>query len=367
MTAGRKPPGSLLPGTLQTGILLPGILPPGKLPPGKLPPGLLDQLLSNAPILDGRIILGAGIGLDCAVVDPGGDRLLVFKSDPITFTSEQIGWYAVQVNANDIACTGAEPCWFLATLLLPEGIATAEMAEAIFDQVYRACKELKVSVIGGHTEVTAGLDRPLFCGTLIGEVERGRLVTPKGLSPGDRILLTKGVPIEAVSILARELPERLAPALSPNDIDKARNYLFDPGISVVKEAHLALAAGRVSAMHDPTEGGLYAAVWEMAQASGCALVVDPSAVPVPELAARACAVVEIDPLASIASGALLIAAPPVDSAKIAASLEREGIRCAEIGFAEPGPPKAWQVSSGSRSPLPWPERDEIARIFSQTL
>lgn len=345
----------------------PGKLPPGKLPPGKLPPDLLSRLLSNAPILDGRVVLGAGVGLDCAVVDPGGDRLLVFKSDPITFTSDQLGWYAVQVNANDIACTGATPRWFLATLLLPERSATAVMAETIFDQIYRACNQLKVSVIGGHTEVTVGLDRPLLCGTLIGEVDRDRLVTPNGLSPGDRILLTKGVPIEAVSILARELPERLAQTLSTKELDEARNYLFDPGISVVREAFLALSTGRVNAMHDPTEGGLYAAVWEMAQASGCALVVDPSVVPVPELAARVCTAVGIDPLAAIASGALLIAAPPGDADKIAAALEGEGIRCVEIGYAEPGPPNAWRESSGSRSPLPWPKQDEIARIFAQSL
>ena len=347
----------------MTGRLKPGKLSPGRLLPGKLPPDLLSRLLSNAPILDGRVVLGAGIGLDCAVVDAGGDNLLVFKSDPITFTSDQIGWYAVQVNANDIACTGATPRWFLATLLLPEDSATAEMAEEIFSQVYQACKELNISVIGGHTEITLGLERPILSGALIGEVERSRLVTPRGLTPGDRVLLTKGVPIEAVSILARELPERLALLLSPDEMEQVRRYLYDPGISVVKDAQFALAAGRVSAMHDPTEGGLYTAVWELAHASGCALVVDPSAVPIPEIAGRACAAAGIDPLASIASGALLIAAPGDDSGKIIRALIKEGIPCAEIGYAEPGPAAAWGEVGGRRTPLPLPERDEITRIF----
>ncbi len=354
----------LLPGKLPPGKLPPGMLPPGKLPPGKLPPDLLNRLLSNAPILDGRILLSAGVGLDCAIIDTGSDRLLAFKSDPITFASDQIGWYAVQVNANDIACAGAAPRWFLATLLLPEGIATVEMAETIFDQIFQACAALNISVIGGHTEITLNIDRPIICGTLIGEVDRERLVTSRGILPGDRLLLTKGVPIEAVSILAREMPERLSLTLSAAEMVQARNYLFDPGISVVKDAQLALSAGRVNAMHDPTEGGLYAAVWELVQASGRALVVDPMAVPVPVLARRTCAAMGIDPMASIASGALLIAAPAGDAEKIASALNGEGITCAEIGYAEPGPPAAWQESSGERSPLPWPDRDEIARLFS---
>jgi hydrogenase maturation factor len=344
-------------------------LQPGNLPPGKLPPELLARLLKSAPILDGRILLGAGIGLDCAVIDAGGGRLLVFKSDPVTFASDQIGWYAVQVNANDLACTGAAPRWFLATLLLPEVASTAEMAERIFNQVYEACTALGISVIGGHTEVTTGLARPILCGTLVGEVEREKLVTPRGLSPGDRLLLTKGVPIEAVSILARELPECLHPALSLQELEMARSYLVDPGISVVRDAQIALQAGRVSAMHDPTEGGLYAAVWELAQASGCSLVIDPQAVPVPDLARQVCAAARIDPLASIASGALLIAAPAEEAEKIAAALQREGIACARIGYAEAvgaDHPKssAWQESDTGRLPLPYPRQDEIARLFS---
>lgn len=335
------------------------------LPVGKLPSDLLAKLLSHAPILDGRILLGPGVGLDCAVVELG-ERLLVFKSDPITFAADQIGWYAVQVNANDIATTGAAPRWFLASLLLPEGNATPALAETIFDQIYHACRDLGISVIGGHTEITYGLDRPILTGTLIGEVDQERLVTPRGLRPGDRLLLTKGVPIEALAILARELPDRLADSLSPMEIEQARNFLYHPGISVVRDAQLALQAGKVSAMHDPTEGGLFAAVWEMAQASGCALVVDPQAVPVPELARRACAALGIDPLGAIASGALLLTAPPEDALKIRAALQTSGIPCAEIGYAEDGPPAAWQVTQGVRSPLPRPARDEIARLFDET-
>ena len=79
------------------------------------------------------MISGPKVGEDAAIIDMG-DRLLVAKSDPITFAADRIGWYAVQVNANDVACTGGTPKWFLATLLVPEEFSEAE-AEGMFDQV----------------------------------------------------------------------------------------------------------------------------------------------------------------------------------------------------------------------------------------
>src|SRR3990172_4015146 len=180
------------------------------LPVGKLPVEMLAELLEGAPLHDPRVLLGPGVGLDCAVLDLGA-TLLVFKSDPITFATEEIGWYAVHVNANDIATTGADPRWFMMTLLLPEGTATMGQVEQIGQQIFQACREIGADVIGGHTEITHGLQRPIVIGTLIGEVARERLVTPQGAAPGNRLLLTKGVPVEATAILAREFPERLVP------------------------------------------------------------------------------------------------------------------------------------------------------------
>ena len=268
-------------------------------PVGKLPIELLQRILAQAPVFDRRVLLGPGIGLDCAVLDLG-ETLLVLKSDPITFASDTIGWYAVQVNANDIATSGATPRWLLLTTLLPEGRTNEELVEKISQQVFSACRSLEISVIGGHTEITHGLDRPILAGTLIGEVAHNALVTPRGATPGDHILLTKGVPIEATAILAREFPERLRPEMDEAEIQAAAAYLTDPGISVVHEARTACRAGRVTAMHDPTEGGLAGALWELAEACGHSLVFWPEAVQVPPLAGRVCRIFGLDPLATIA-------------------------------------------------------------------
>jgi hydrogenase expression/formation protein HypE len=330
---------------------------------GKLPANLLAHLLAEVPQKDERVLLGPGVGLDCAVVE-FGSRLLVFKSDPITFTTDEIGWYVVQVNANDIATTGAIPNWFLMTLLLPERGTTAHLVEEISEQVFKACEEIGVTVIGGHTEITYGLDRPILVGTLIGEVEKGELITPRGAIPGDRLLLTKAVPSEAVSSLAREFPDRLGEQLSSTELAQARDFLYDPGISVVHEAQLAVNAGRVTAMHDPTEGGLAAALWELAEACEHTLVFDPGAVPVIPLAERVCRIFDIDPLEAIASGALLLTTPAKDVEKICKALEKEGISCAEIGWVESGPAEVWHVAVTGREIQARPERDAITRIYN---
>jgi len=332
------------------------------LPLGKLPPDLLEKMLSKAPSHDPRVILGPGIGLDCAVLDVG-ESLLVLKTEPITFVTDAIGWYALQIAANDIATTGAAPRWYMATLLLPERRTTPALVEEISSQAYQACRELGVTIIGGHTEITYGLDRPIMVGTLIGEVTRERLITPLGARPGDRVLLTKGVPVEATAILAREFPQRLEQAFTPEEICAAQNFLYQPGISVLRDAQIAVATGKVTAMHDPTEGGLAAALWEMAQACGYGILFDPSQVKIPELSGRVCRLFGLDPLATIASGALLITAPPQDAQAITVALNSAGIDCAEIGRVEQRAPEVLVDSQGEYSPLPRPMRDEITKVY----
>lgn len=330
------------------------------LPTGKLPVDLLTDLLTRSPSADRRVLLGPGVGLDCTVID-FGDRLLVAKSDPITFTAEQIGWYAVHVNANDVATTGAQPRWFLATVLLPQGQTDAILVEAIFDQIFAACHQVGAELVGGHTEITAGLSRPIVCGTMLGEVDRHALITPQGARPGDVVLLTKGIPVEGGSILAREFADRLA-HLPAGLIGRARDYLADPGISVVPEALTAAAAGGVTAMHDPTEGGLAAALWELAQAAHVRLAIDPSAVHLLPEAAELCRSLGVDPWSTIASGALLLTVRPDSCAQVLEAVGRLGIDIGVIGQVRLGSGVAMRSSAGETE-LPWPARDALATLF----
>ncbi len=330
-------------------------------PLGKLPPEHLAHLLARHARSDARVVLGPGVGRDAAVIS-FDDRYIVAKTDPITFATDEIGWYAVHVNANDVACTGAAPRWFLATLLLPEGQTTPMLADAIFDQIAAACGELDVTLVGGHTEITHGLDRPIVVGCMLGEVSPDRLVRPDGAQPGDALLITKGIAVEGTAIIAREGVNGLS-GLNGSFLGRCRGFLHDPGISVVREANLATAAGEVHAMHDPTEGGLATGLWELAEAAQVGLEVDEIAIPVLPETEALCARLGLDPLGLIASGALLLAIAPGDADAILAALKRAGIRAAQIGHVVEREHGLTLQGHRGKRPLPRFEHDEIARLF----
>ena len=334
------------------------------LPVGKLPPELLAKIIHSAPTAGPRVLLGPGIGLDCAVLE-FGESCLVLKTEPITFASEEIGWYAVQIAVNDIATTGARPAWAMFSVLLPEGKTTAESVAALSMQVTDACRAARITLIGGHTEVTHGLDRPIIVTTMLGEIQRDKLVTPEQARPGDILLLTKGVPIEATALLAREFPAVLKGHLTPEEIHAARNYLFTPGISILEDAQIAVQTGSVTAMHDPTEGGVATALWEMAQACQYTFHVDPAQIPIPPLSARICEVFGLDPLGTISSGALLLAVKPASSEAVLNALKAAGIPAAEIGVIAAGAAEVLVNQNGEIRPLPRFDRDEIGRVYQQ--
>jgi hydrogenase maturation factor len=308
------------------------------------------------------LVVGPQIGEDAAVVDMG-DRYLVVKSDPITFATDEIGWYVVQVNANDVATTGAVPRWFLLTLLLPEEGVDQEMVEEIFDQVGQACQALGIVLSGGHTEITHGLDRPLAVGTMLGEVEKDALVRTAGAQVGDDVILTKGIAIEGTAILALEVAHRLQDRVEGDLLARARRFLRDPGISVLRDAQIVTGAGRVHAMHDPTEGGLATGLWEVAHASGKGIVVDLDAVPIFAETETFARILGLEPLGLIASGALVVVVPPDDSPVMLRALAAEGIPASVIGRVVAGPAGVQARTSEGLAPLPIYEQDEIGRVF----
>lgn len=333
------------------------------LPVGKLRAETLQRLFDKYAPGDARVVVGPRIGEDAAVVEMG-DRYLVATTDPITFATDEIGWYALQVNANDLAVRGARPRWFLATLLLPEQATTDALVEQIFSQIGQACAEMEVSLVGGHTEVTHGLDRPIVVGTMLGEVARDKLVTTRGARVGDSLLLTKGVPLEGAALIAREKEaELLRRGVEPSLIERARSFLHRPGLSVVPEALLAVELAPVHSMHDPTEGGVATALWELAEASGVGLRVERERIPLLPEGERLCREWGLDPLGTIASGSLLLALAPADAAIVLHALAREGIDCAFIGQVVPETDGVTLLEGGRSRPMPTFPQDEITKLF----
>jgi len=332
---------------------------------GKFPADMLARILAKNRIDDPRVLLGPRVGEDAAVLDMGG-RLLVAKSDPITFATEDIGWYAVQVNANDIACTGAMPMWFLATILVPERFSP-EQAEGVFDQILDACNGLGVALVGGHSEVTQGIDRPIVMGSMLGEVDPGRLITTGGAREGDSVVVTKGIAIEGCAILARERADLLAEkGVSPATLAAAAGFLANPGISVILDARVAIATAEIHSLHDVTEGGLATGVREVALASGLGVAVEHGSIPVLPECQEICQALGLDPLGLLASGAMLITLPAGDVPRLVTALEDQGIDGWEIGQMLAQEEGMVIIGRDGETPLPEFSRDELARYFSET-
>jgi len=336
---------------------------PSVYPVGKLPMAVLSHLLARYGGHDDRVVMGTRIGEDATVIDMG-DRYLVAKSDPITFATDQIGWYAVNVNANDLACCGAQPRWFLCTLLLPEGGATRQLVDSIFQQIHDACQALGVVLAGGHTEVSYDLRRPIVVGQMLGEVAKDGLVRAAGARPGDVILLTKGIAIEGTALIAREkAKDLLSRGYDQAFLERAQAFLFHPGISVLREARIAVQAAQIHAMHDPTEGGLANGLHEIAQAANVGLIVDLDRIPILPECQRLCNEYNLHPLGVIASGALLIVVGAQEAEQVQDALQAEGIACVAIGRIMPAEAGCKIRAAGVLRDLPVHERDEVTKIL----
>ncbi len=306
-------------------------MPPVKEPPrfeiGKVPPPVL--LRAVYPFLGRKspsLLIGPGIGRDVAAIGLGR-KVLVLSTDPITGTSTHIGRHSVHINANDIATAGARPSWYLCSILLPPG-TDEESLRQMMDEIDWAAKSLGITVVGGHTEVTPGLSRPIIAGFMVGETTRERLLTAEGGREGDRVLLTKSAGLEGTAILASDYVTRLK-AVEPRVLDRASE--FSDRMSIVKEALIAARIRGVHAMHDPTEGGVLNGLWELAEASSLGIRVEAERIPVSNETDMICKALRLDPLRLMSSGALLVAVDPEKVGLVARTLRRIPVQVSEVG------------------------------------
>ena len=332
------------------------------LPAGKLPPWLLQRVLP-AGSEDASVLVGPGVGRDAAAILVG-DRIVVAKNDPITFATAGGEEHLVEVNANDIACMGGTPRWMMVTGLLPFGITPAEV-ERNFARLAKACRRRSVELIGGHTEVVFGLERPILVGMMLGEAAPEDFLRPGQARPGHVLLMTKGLAIEGTALLARELRSELEDAIGPEHVAYAAGMIKQPGISIVREAALALAAGGVTALHDPTEGGLATAVRELAMTSDAGVELDEAAIAVLPETREVAGALGLDPLGMLASGSLLIAVRPEAVDRVMDALVAGRVPVAKIGRLTHDPQHFVLRTEGQVRPIPEFAVDEVARILTR--
>jgi len=325
--------------------------------PGKVPNKILQEIVfKNLGAKRDDVVLSPSIGEDAAIVK-AGNVVLATSSDPITGAEEWLGWLAVHVSANDVATRGVQPRWFNSIILLPRN-STTKLIEKICTQMDKAARQLNVAIIGGHCEITPGIDHPIVAGCAIGVAEDGKFVSSSGARIDDRIILTKGTGIEGTAILASDRRTELLEVFDESFLKKAENF-FEK-ISVVKDAITAFRIGGVSAMHDPTEGGVAGGLHELADAANVGFNVYEKEILIPEKTRKICAHFDIDPLQLISSGSLLIVAEEEKTDEIISSLSRNGVQSSIIGeVIEPALGRNLVTKAGEKTELVRPVSDHL--------
>lgn len=331
------------------------------LPAGKLSHELLDSLLKRYTSADRSVAAGAATGIDAAILRHSGP-LLFAKTDPVTLVTMDLGYYVVNINANDIASMGGKPKWFMVTLLFPADGTNRRIVESVFSGIREACDALRVSFCGGHTELTDAVTRVVAVGAMLGPAMTKRTFQTSRAMAGDVLVLTKGIAIEGSSIIARERRGEVLEMWGEDFWARCMGFLRDPGIGVVPEARIAARIPGVHAMHDPTEGGLATALHELADAAGVGFIIRRDKIPVLPETDLLCRRYGINPLGLIASGALLVAVGVRQAERLVAALSKGGVKSAVIGRLVEDPRQRSIVIRGRRYRLRRFDRDEILKV-----
>ncbi|WP_027399519.1 AIR synthase family protein [Anaerovorax odorimutans] len=326
---------------------------------GKLDSELLKKIVfDNIKYRRKEIITRPGIGEDCAVVD-FDEYECVLSTDPITAAVSEIGRLAVHISCNDIASNGIEPLGIMLAVMLPEGTTEAEIDE-MMRQAGKASEELGVEIIGGHTEITPAVSKPVIVSTAIGRGKKGASQKAEDMRPGDYIYITKKAGLEGTGIIAYDKKEDVEKLLTKEELEEAKSMLDQ--VSVVKEGVIAGKIG-TAGMHDITEGGVLGAVWEMCDIAKLGAEVWVDKVPVSHITKKVCSHFNIDYLRLISSGCMMIMVHPEMKEELENKITDAGIEISCIGIIknlEDGVCMIWESKKMEIEP---PTSDELYKVI----
>jgi hydrogenase expression/formation protein HypE len=324
--------------------------------PGKVPPDILQRIVfTKLGSADPDVLLGPRLGEDASVISMG-DKVILAATDPVTGSIADVGWLAVHVNANDIAAFGVRPRWFLASIMLPESSTTRQL-ERIMKQIDEAAQILGIAVAGGHSEITVGIGRPIVVGFMIGLTDRGKYVTSSGAKPGNSIIVTKSIALEGSAILATEGKEYLTQKVGAKLVARAKS--LRENISVVSEGLAAYETGYVTAMHDPTEGGLSGGLHEISDASDVGFEIYQDAIPIDESSRIICEVLDINPMELISSGSMIVCCSSTHATDVVNMIQSRGIPACIIGKVMKDSDHRILVTDSECIALPQPKTDSL--------
>lgn len=324
----------------------------GKVPETILKRSVFKQLSTRRK----EVLVRPHVGEDCSVLRFESDEVCVVSTDPITAALEDIGSLAVHITANDLASSGAEPVGILLTILLPEGFMEEELRK-IMQDINGVCETLHIEVIGGHTEVTNAVNKPVISVTGIGKAPKEQLVLTGTAKPGQDIILTKWAGLEGTAIIAKDHEDVLRKHFNRELMDEA--IALGHHLSVVEEAKIAMKHG-VSSMHDVTEGGVFGALWELGACSNVGLEVILDDIPVKQCTIEICEYYGINPYKLISSGCMLMTAD--DGNGLIEQLQKSGIHATIIGKIMASKNRI-VIQSDTRRALTPPKTDELYKVM----
>lgn len=324
---------------------------------GKISENILKRsVLKQIHTKRDEVLFGASVGEDCAAMKLKPDEVFVISTDPITGTAVDIGNLAVHITVNDLASSGAEPVGILLTVLLPEDTEEAAL-KVLMRQIEDVCGKLNIQIMGGHTEVTGSVNQPVVTVCGVGKAKEDQLLSANGVKPGQEIIVTKWIGLEGTSIIAKEKEKELLTKYPKHFIESAKN--LDRYLSVLPEARAAVLSG-VSGMHDVTEGGIFGALWEMAEASQVGMSIDLKKIPVKQETIEISEFFGINPYELISSGSMLMAADNGNA--VVHAIEKAGVEAVVIGKTVAGRDRILHNAGEIRFLEP-PKADELYKVI----
>ncbi|MGJ7045870.1 AIR synthase family protein [Thermoanaerobacterium thermosulfurigenes] len=322
---------------------------------GKVPTDILSKLIyTNLGVKRNEVAVHAGIGEDCSVIE-FGQYAAVLSTDPITASNNLSGYLSVIISCNDIASCGAKPIGVLETILLPIG-SDEESLNKIVQEIDRGAKELNIEVLGGHSEVTSSVNKPVISTTAIGVCSKDKFIKTSGAKLNDDVIVTKSVGIEGTFIVVNDYYEKLSNHISESVLDSAKSFITD--LSVVKEGLIAAECG-VNCMHDITEGGILGAAFEIAEASNMGIEIFSDLIPVRNETKIICDYFNLDPFKLISSGSMIITSS--NGKKIVDELKKQNIDATIVGkITKSG---KYLIDGNKKIEINPPTSDEIYNIL----
>ena len=302
-----------------------------------------------------EVIIGPNVGEDCACIQLNKDEVFVVSTDPIIGDTKDIGSVVINIAANDLASSGAETIGVLVTILLPEGTNEIDL-KALMEQIDKTCETINAEVIGGHTEITNAVNKPVISIVGIGKTNKNNLIKTSGAKVGQDIVMTKWAGLDGTSIIAKEKEHELLLKYNNKFIQNAKN--LDQYRSVIEESKIAVQYG-TTAMHDITRGGVFGALWELASSSKLGMEVYLDLIPIKQETIEICEYFDLNPYKLMSRGCLLITTDCGN--ELVEALANNNIQATIIGKMVKGNDRI-VISEDKRTSLEPPKSDELYKV-----